>query len=137
MSSRIRRRSKKRKSRSRDSSRSKRRRKSPRSSLSRKLCDKLFRKKLFRMTQQHHKKCLRQLFLKYYEPSLIDGTFEINHQWTSNVDKNVLNTLRLHLTWVLEGEVFHWTDDRIGKRILKIFSVLGSTSSTKFISHVQ
>ena len=38
--------------------------------------------KLFRVTQEYHRNCLRKLFLKCYEPSVINGTLEINKQWT-------------------------------------------------------
>ena len=90
--------------------------------------------KLFRVTQEHHRNCLRKLFLKYYEPSVINGTLEINKQWTRDVGKNVLDHLRLHLTWVLKGEVFHWTDEQIGKKTLSMFSDFGKISSNMFVS---
>ena len=90
--------------------------------------------KLFRVTQEYHRNCLRKLFLKYYEPSVINGTLEINKQWTRDVGKNVLDHLRLHLTWVLKGEVFHWTDEQIGKKTLIMFSDFGKISSNMFIT---
>ena len=92
---------------------------------------------LFHLTQQHHKKCLRQLFLQHYEPLVVDGRFQINREWNVNLNKKLMRDLRLHLTWVLKGEVFHWTDEQIGKRILKIFSELGKTSTSTFMTHVQ
>ena len=92
---------------------------------------------LFHLTQQHHKKCLRQLFLQHYEPSVIDGKFQENPQWTVGLRKSVMNNLRLHLTWVLKGEVFHWTDEQTGKKILKIFSTFGKTSTSTFVKHVR
>ena len=133
MSSRIRKRSKKRKLRSRGRSRSKKSKKIHRSSPTNEIITPM----LFRVTQQHHKNRLRQLFLKYYEPLLIDGKLERNHQWTSGVGKNVMDHLRLHLTWVLKGEVFHWTDEQIGKKTLTIFPGLGKISSTMFDSHTR
>ena len=93
--------------------------------------------KLFHLTQQHHKKCLRQLFLQHYEPSGIDGKFQKNPQWTVGLRKSVMNDLRLHLTWVLKGEVFHWTDEQTGKKILKIFSTFDKTSSSTFVKHTD
>ena len=92
---------------------------------------------LFHLTQQHHKKCLRQLFLQHYEPVVVDGRFQVNREWTVNLNKQLMRNLRLHLTWVLKGEVFHWTDEQTGKRILKIFSELGKTSISTFVTHVQ
>ena len=140
MSSRIRKRCKKRKSRSRASYRSNKRRK--RSQIPRKdqgfsSTNEIITPKLFRITQEHHKNCLRKLFLKYYEPSVINGTLKINDNWTSDVGKNVLDHLRLHLTWVLKGEVFHWTDEQIGKKILSIFPSLGKISSNTFLTHIS
>ena len=125
MSSRIRKHCKKRKSRSHTSCRSKKRRKrsqNPRKYKRSSSTNEIITPKLFRVTQEHHKNCLRKLFLKHYEPSVINGTLEINNEWTSDVGKNVLNHLRLHLTWVLKGEVFHWTDEQIGKKTLTMFS---------------
>ena len=137
MSSRIRERCKKRKSRSRTSCRSNKRGK--RSKILRKdqgfsSTNEIITPKLFRITQEHHKNCLRKLFLKYYEPSVINGTLKINNNWASDVGKNVLDHLRLHLTWVLKGEVFHWTDEQIGKKTLTMFSDFGKTSSNMFIT---
>ena len=93
--------------------------------------------RLFLRTQNHHKKCLRQMCLQYYEPSLINGERQPNPKWTVGVNKRVMDDLRLHLTWVLKGEVFHWTDEQVGKRLLKIFSQLVTTSSSVFVTHVR
>ena len=128
MSSRIRKRCKKRKSRSRTSCRSNKRGK--RSKTLRKdqgfsSTNEIITPKLFRITQEHHKNCLRKLFLKYYEPSVINGTLKINDNWTSDVGKNVLDHSRLHLTWVLKGEVFHWTDEQIDKKNIIDISIVG------------
>ena len=82
--------------------------------------------KLFKLTEQHHKKCLQQVFLRYYEP-LCKG-FHPNIHWTTHVSMEVMNELRLHLSWVLGGDVTHWTDGQIGKKILKIYEKLGILS---------
>ena len=92
--------------------------------------------KLFTLTQQHHKECLRKLFLQYYEPLVINNQLQPNKKWTVDLHTNVMNNLRLHLTWVLKGEVFHWTDEQIGKRTLNIFRKLGKTSSSTFRNHI-
>ena len=140
MSSRIREHCKKRKSDSHTSCRSKKRRKR---SQNRRKCkgssstNEIITPKLFRVTQEHHKNCLRKLFLKYYEPSVINGTLEMNNEWTSDVGKNVLDHMRLHLTWVLKGEVFHWTDEQIGKKTLTVFPELGKISSSIFVSSTR
>ena len=76
------------------------------------------------------------MFLRHYEPVTINGRLTNNPEWAVGLDKRVVDNLRLHLTWVLKGEVFHWTDVQTGTKILKIFSELGTTSSSKFVSHV-
>ena len=93
--------------------------------------------KLFRLTQEYHMTCLRQLFLRYYEPSVVGDKLQPNLQWTVDVNDKVIDKLRLHLTWVLGGEVFHWTDEQIGKRTLKLFSTLGTISSSSFVNHIK
>ena len=68
---------------------------------------------LFRLTQQHHKKCLRNLFLKHYTP-LVKKGFKPNKHWATHLPTNVMNDLRLHLSWVRGGDVTatldRWTD---------------------------
>ena len=93
--------------------------------------------RLFLCTQKHHRKCLRRIFLKYYEPVMVDGNYQHNPYWTIGVTKKVMKSLRLHLTWVLKGEVFHWTDEQIGKKILKIFQKVGKVSVNTFVKHVR
>ena len=71
---------------------------------------------LFRLTQEHHRKCLKNLFIKHYEP-LIKG-YKPNKYWTIHVPVDVMRDLRLHLSWVRGGDVTHWTDEQIGKEIV-------------------
>ena len=78
---------------------------------------------LFEMTQQHHKKCLQQVFLSHYEPLYKGSTPNIH--WTTHVPMKVMSDLRLHLSWVLGGDVTHWTDGQIGKKIVKIYKEMG------------
>ena len=56
--------------------------------------------------------------------------------WTVGVNKKVMKDMRLHLTWVLNGEVFHWTDKQIGTRMLRVFHTLTRTSRSTFVNHV-
>ena len=74
---------------------------------------------LFKMTQQHHKNCLRKLFLAHYTP-LIKG-FKPNKFWTTHLPVDVMNKLRLHLSWVRGGDVTHWNDEQIGKKIVFMY----------------
>ena len=93
-------------------------------------------RRLFRRTQRYHKKCLRRMFLQYYEPVTVAGKHEPNPNWTVGVNKKVMKDMRLHLTWVLKGEVFHWTDKQIGTRMLRVFHKLTRTSRSTFVNHV-
>jgi hypothetical protein len=93
--------------------------------------------RLFLLTQQHHRNCLRQMFLRYYEPQVVNGRHQPNPNWTVGMSKIQMNTLRLHLTWVLKGEVFHWTNEQIGKKMLKIFKKLERSSTSTFVKHVN
>ena len=71
---------------------------------------------LFRLTQEYHKKRLRDLFLNHYEP-LFKG-YKPNKHWTTHVSPDIMRELRLHLSWTRGGDVTHWTDDQIGKTIV-------------------
>lgn len=74
---------------------------------------------LFRLTQEYHKKCLRDLFLTHYEP-LFKG-YKPNKHWTTHVSPDIMRELRLHLSWTRGGDVTHWTDDQIGKKIVDTY----------------
>ena len=71
---------------------------------------------LFRLTQEHHKKCLRNLFLIHYTPLVKD--YKPNKYWTTHVSIDIMKDLRVHLSWVRGGDVTHWTDEQIGKDIV-------------------
>ena len=77
----------------------------------------------FRLTQQHHKKCLRNLFLKHYTP-LARG-YKPNKHWIIHVPADVVKELSVHLSWVREGDVTHWTDEQIGKKIVDTYHESG------------
>jgi len=71
---------------------------------------------LFRLTQVHHKKCLRNVFLTHYEP--LTDNYKPNKSWTTYLSVDVMKDLRLHLSWVRGGDVIHWTDKQIGMKIV-------------------
>jgi len=71
---------------------------------------------LYRSTQVHHKKCLRNLFLKHYEP-LVKG-YKPNKHWATHVSVDVMRELRLHLSWTIGNDVTLWSDEQIGKKIV-------------------
>ena len=64
---------------------------------------------------EHHKQCLKTLFFKFYEP-LPDG----NHDklWVTRLPSVVKKQLRLHLCVTKRGDLFDWTDQEVGTRIL-------------------
>ena len=55
----------------------------------------------------------------YYEPLIKD--YEPNNHWTIHVSADVMRDLRLHLSWVRGGDVTHWTDEQIGKKIVGLY----------------
>ena len=75
---------------------------------------------LFRLTQQHHKKCLRNLFLKHYTP-LVKKGYKPNKHWTTHLSTNVMKDLRVHLSWTRGGDVTHWIDEQIGRKIVDTY----------------
>ena len=76
---------------------------------------------LFRLTQEHHKKCLKKMFLKYYEP--LGKGFKPNKHWTTHLPVEIMRDLRLHLSWTRGGGggMTHWTDLQIGEHIVKSY----------------
>ena len=92
---------------------------------------------VFQLTQKYHKQCLRQMFLRYYEPIVVNGGHQPNSKWIVGLSTKTMDTMRLHLTWVLKGEVFHWTDEQVGKRLLRIFKKLTRTSVSTFVKHIN
>ena len=65
--------------------------------------------------KEHHKHCLKALFFEYYEP-LPDG----NHDrlWVTRLQPSVKNQVRLHLGVLRGGDIFDWTDEEIGTKII-------------------
>ena len=78
--------------------------------------------KLIKKTQQYHKIRLRDTFMRYYKPRSNDT---LNKLWTTHLRGSTLTELRLHLSWVVIGDVFHWTDEQIGRKILRLHSKTG------------
>ena len=74
---------------------------------------------LFRLTQQHHKKCLRNLFLTHYTP--FKKGYKPNKYWTADLSVDVMKDLRVHLSWTRGGDVTHWTDEQIGRKIVDTY----------------
>ena len=74
---------------------------------------------LFTNTERYHKRKLRELFRRHYDPSVND------HVWTTHLSEDVVNELRLHLSWELGIRTFQWSREAVGTRILIRFEELG------------
>ena len=74
---------------------------------------------LFRVTRQYHRRRLREMFRKYYEP------VNARAVWTKQLPKQVVDDLRLHLSWDLGIRTFTWNREQIGTRIIYRFKELG------------
>ena len=83
-----------------------------------KLYSKLELSTLFQRTKRYHKRRLREMFREHYEPSRGD-------EWTVNLSDEVVQDLRLHLSWVEGLNVFHWGRRHVGKEILNRFDNSG------------
>ena len=73
----------------------------------------------FRLTQNHHKKCLRNLFLIHYTPFM--KGYRPNKHWSTHLSLEVMQDLRVHLSCVRGGDVTHWTDEQIGSKIVYMY----------------
>ena len=82
------------------------------------ICTKMERSRLFRTTRAYHRRKLREKFRKYYKPWRTGN-------WTSRVSKNTLNDLRLHLSWELRRNTFHWNKYQVGNEIITQYKRLG------------
>ena len=71
--------------------------------------------RLYESIIEHHKQCLKSLFFKYYEP-LPDGNHDM--LWVTRLPPSMKQQLRLHLSVVKRGDLFDWTDQEIGPRII-------------------
>jgi len=72
-------------------------------------------KRLYESIIEHHKQCLKGLFFKFYEP-LPDGNHDM--LWVTRLPPSIKQQLRLHLSVVKRGDLFDWTDQEIGPRII-------------------
>ena len=65
---------------------------------------------------------MKRLFLKYYRPS---DSGVPNKKWTTNVPPSDMYDLRIHLSWVLGMKVFSWTNEKIGRSVLRVYERSG------------
>ena len=74
---------------------------------------------LFHTSVVYHRRRLRELFIRYYNP------FNTDEVWTKNLPERIINDLRLHLSWDLGLRTFSWSRESIGTRIIYRFKELG------------
>ena len=74
---------------------------------------------LFQVSVVYHRRRLRQIFRTYYKPWKTDSV------WTKDLPHEVMNDLRLHLSWDIGLRVFDWSVESIGTRIICRFQELG------------
>ena len=77
---------------------------------------------IFRKTKEHHKICLREMFLEYYLPT---SSGDVNKEWTTNLSERTMNKFRVHLSWVMGLSVFEWSPRQIGNQIMETFKKSG------------
>ena len=74
---------------------------------------------LFQSSVLYHRRRLRELFRKYYDP------FKPEEVWTKRLSEQVIKDLHLHLSWDLGLRTFTWSREALGTRILYRFKELG------------
>ena len=76
---------------------------------------------LFQLSVVYHRRRLREIFRKHYNP------FKTNVVWTNDLSEQLINDLRLHLSWDLgvRTGTFDWSREVIGTRIIYRFKELG------------
>ena len=74
---------------------------------------------LFHTSVVYHRRRLRDIFIKHYNP------FKTDAVWTTNLPERIINDLRLHLSWDMGLRTFSWSREAIGTRIIYRFKELG------------
>ena len=75
---------------------------------------------LFHLSVGCHRRRLREIFRLYYNPWGNDQSV-----WTKHLPQQVMDDLRLHLSWDLGLRTFDWSREAIGTRIIHRFKELG------------
>ena len=86
---------------------------------------------IFRKTEEHHKICMREMFLEYYLPT---SSGDVNKEWTTNLSEKTMNKFRVHLSWVMGLSVFEWSPRLIGNQIIETFKKSGVFKSLTVLS---
>ena len=86
---------------------------------------------LFLETTKYHKRALKRLFLKYYEP--LSTTGKVNKTWTIPFNKTDIQDLRIHLSWTIGVNTLDWEENTVGKVILELYQ---ENNQFPFLEHV-
>ena len=73
---------------------------------------------LFQFSVRYHRRKLREIFRQHYKPFNTEV-------WTKHLSQQVIDDLRLHLSWDLGIRTFTWSREVVGTRILYKFKELG------------
>jgi len=76
-------------------------------------------KRVLEGIEEHHKTCLRECFDCHYQP-LANG--HKNRSWVTGLAPQAKAQIRLHLCVVLRGDILDWTDDEVGRKILRMYT---------------
>ena len=74
---------------------------------------------LFHNSVLYHRRKLRELFRTHYNP------FKTDSVWTKDLSTQVINDLKLHLSWDLGLRMFNMSREALGTRIIYRFKELG------------
>ena len=77
---------------------------------------------IFRETEEHHKICMKEMFLEYYRPT---SSGDVNKEWTTNLSEKTMNKFRVHLSWMMGLSTFEWTPQQIGNQIIETLKKFG------------
>ena len=78
-------------------------------------------RRLLKQVELHHNFRLQLLFKRYYKP-LLDGQHD--RLWVTRCPAHVQGNLRLHLSVIRSHDLFSWTDEEVGTKILYLMKRL-------------
>ena len=74
----------------------------------------------FRKLQVYHFEMLKLMFRLHYQTWCISKKYR-NKYWTLHLEEDVMEDLRLHISWVRCEDVFKWGRLKVGRYILRTF----------------
>ena len=77
---------------------------------------------IFRETEEHHKICMKEMFLEHYRPT---SSGDVNKEWTTNLSGKTMNKFRVHLSWMMGLSTFEWSPQQIGNQIIETLKQIG------------